>query len=98
FAPGRLTIAQRRGCSGRSGMNLSHKIRKLFSRQALESLWEHAGRLTHPVNARRILAGIDRQTFATLREQHPHKPNSPRINRFEDASYWIGINVERAQA
>lgn len=78
-------------------MKFSHKVRKLFSREALESLWEHAGRLTHPVNAGRILRTVDRNQFATLREKFPHKPNSPRINRFEDADYWIGINVERAQ-
>ena len=78
-------------------MKLSHKIQKLFSREALESLREHAGRWTHPVNSNRILATIDRSKFATLRQRFPYKETSPRINRFEDASYWIGINVERAQ-
>jgi SAM-dependent methyltransferase len=78
-------------------MKLSHKIRKLFSREIVESLWEHAGRWTHPVNSNRILAKLDRNEFASLRERYPHKATSPRINRFEDADYWIGINVERAQ-
>src|SRR5262245_42399985 len=41
-------------------VRLSHKFQKLFSRDAAESLWEHACRLTHPVSARRILARIDR--------------------------------------
>ncbi len=78
-------------------MKLSHKVKKLFSRDVLESLQEHTARWTHPVNSDRILATIDRAEFATLRERFPYKETSPRINRFEDAPYWIGINVERAQ-
>jgi SAM-dependent methyltransferase len=78
-------------------VRLSRKIEKLFSFDVLESLWEHAGRLTHPVNARRILGTIDRERMSKLREQFPYKSTSPRINRFEDADYWVGINVERAQ-
>jgi SAM-dependent methyltransferase len=78
-------------------MRFSHKIQKLFSREVLESFWEHAGRWTHPVNSDRILASVNRKEFAMLRERYPYKATSPRINRFEDADYWIGINVERAQ-
>jgi SAM-dependent methyltransferase len=78
-------------------MKLSNKIRKLFSREALESLREHASRWMHPVDSGRILATIDRAEFSKLRERYPYKETSPRINRFEDADYWVGINVERAQ-
>jgi SAM-dependent methyltransferase len=78
-------------------MRFSHKIQKLFSKEILESLWEHAGRWTHPVNSDRILASVNRKEFAMLRERYPYKATSPRINRFEDADYWVGINVERAQ-
>ena len=63
----------------------------------LESLWEHASRLTHPVNAGRILATVDREKMSKLREQYPFKSTSPKINRFEDADYWVAVNVERAQ-
>jgi SAM-dependent methyltransferase len=78
-------------------VRLSRKVQKLFSPEVLESLWEHAGRWTHPVNARRILEKLDREEFAKLRERYPFRPNSLQINRFEDVDYWIGINVERAQ-
>jgi len=78
-------------------VQLSRKFQKLFSFEGLESFWEHASRWTHPVNPDRILATIDRPEFARLRERYPYRPNSARINRFEDAEYWIGINVERAQ-
>jgi len=78
-------------------MKLSHKLQKLFSREAFESLREHASRWMHPVNSDRILATIDRAEFSKLRERYPYKETSPRINRFEDADYWVGINVERAQ-
>jgi SAM-dependent methyltransferase len=78
-------------------MRLSRKIQKLFSREALESLWEHGGRSLHPVSARRILATIDREKMQRLREQYPYREKSPRINRFEDADYWVAVNVERAQ-
>jgi SAM-dependent methyltransferase len=78
-------------------VKFSHKIKKLFSRDVLESLTEHAARWTHPVDAGRILATVDRAEFSTLRQRFPYKETSPRINRFEDADYWVGINVERAQ-
>jgi SAM-dependent methyltransferase len=76
-------------------MRLSRKVRKLFSRELLESFWEHAGRRMHPVNVRRILATIDCTELARLRERYP--PRAVSLNRFEDAHYWVGINVERAQ-
>jgi len=31
-------------------MNLSRKVQKLLTAEALESLWEHAKRWTHPVD------------------------------------------------
>jgi SAM-dependent methyltransferase len=78
-------------------MRVSRKFQKLFSIDAIESLWEHACRWTHPVNARRILAILDRSELARLREQYPYRPNARKINAYENATYWIGINVERAQ-
>src|SRR6266481_7068579 len=78
-------------------MRLSHKIRKLFSVQALESVWEHSVRLLHPVSARKILATVDREELTRLRENYPYRLNARRINRHEDAAYWVPVNVERAQ-
>lgn len=54
-------------------------------------------RLLHPVSARKILATVDREKMRRLREQYPFRPGSPQINRFEDADYWVAVNVERAQ-
>jgi len=78
-------------------VRLSRKFQKLFSRDAAESLWENACRWTHPVNARQILAGIDQTELETLRERYPYRPNARKINAYEDAKYWIGVNVKRAQ-
>ena len=78
-------------------MHLSRKFQKLFSFDAAESFWEHLCRWRHPVSARRILATLDRAEFARLRECYPYRPNARKINAYEDAAYWIGINVERAQ-
>jgi SAM-dependent methyltransferase len=78
-------------------VQLSRKFQKLFSFDAAESLWEHLCRWTHPVSTRRILATLDRAQFARLRECYPYRPNARKINAYEDAAYWIGINVERAQ-
>ena len=78
-------------------MRVSRKFQKLFSVNAAKSLWEHACRWTHPVNARRILATLDRSELAKLRAQYPYRPNARKINAYENAAYWIGINVERAQ-
>jgi len=81
----------------RFDVRLSRKFQKLFSRDAAESLWENTCRWTHPVNSRRILAGIDRIELESLRERYPYRPNARKINAYEDAAYWIGVNVKRAQ-
>jgi SAM-dependent methyltransferase len=78
-------------------MRFSRKLRKLFSKELLDSAWEHLCRATHPVNRQRISAGLDRTRFEQLREKYPYRPGSPQINRFEDVLYWLDINVERAQ-
>ncbi len=78
-------------------MQFSRKFQKLFSFDAAESLWEHACRWTHPVNARRILATIDEAELARLREYYPYRPNARKINAYENAACWIDINVEYAQ-
>ena len=78
-------------------MRLSRKFQKLFAFDWLQSLWEHACRWIHPVSSRRILATLDRTEFANLRERYPYRPDARKINAYEDAAYWIGINVERAQ-
>ena len=78
-------------------MRLSQKIQKLFSVDAGQSLWEHLSRSAHPVNAKRILATIDRSELERLRERYPYRPNARKINAYEDAAYWIGVNIKRAQ-
>src|SRR5260370_7684060 len=78
-------------------MRVSRKFQKLLSADAVESLWEHVCRWTHPVSSRRILATLDRSELARLREAYPYRPNARRINAYENAARWIGINVEHAQ-
>ncbi len=78
-------------------VRISDKIQKLLSPKAWQSLWEHLVRTTHPVDADRILATIDQKAMKQLRERFPRRPDSPPINRFEDAGEWIGVSVERAQ-
>ncbi len=78
-------------------MRLSRKIEKLFSLDAVQSLCEHACRWTHPVSARQILATIDRAELERLRKHYPYRPNARRINAYEDAAYWIGVNVKHVQ-
>ena len=80
-----------------SGVRLSHKVRKLFSVDALLSLSEHIARRTHPVSASRIAATVDQAALDNLREKYPRRADSPKINRFEDARYWIRINLKRVQ-
>ena len=78
-------------------MRLTRKFQKLFTRDAAESLWEHARRWTHPVSSRRILATIDKAELVKLREHYPYRPNARKINAYEDANYWVGVNVKRVQ-
>jgi len=91
-----------RPCLSRTSLHryrvrLSRKFRKLLSLDAGQSLWEHVCRSTHPVSARRILGTIDRTELERLRERYPYRPNARKINAYEDAAYWIGVNVKRAQ-
>ena len=78
-------------------VRLSQKLQKLLSLDAGQSLWEHVCRSTHPVSARRILGTIDRAQLERLRDCYPYRPNARKINAYEDAKYWIGVNVKRAQ-
>jgi SAM-dependent methyltransferase len=78
-------------------VRLSQKLQKLLSLDAGQSLWEHVCRSTHPVSARRILGTIDRAELERLRDCYPYRPNARKINAYEDAKYWIGVNVKRAQ-
>ncbi len=78
-------------------MRFSRKFQKLFSRDAVQSLWEHASRWTHPVSSRRVLATIDRAELERLREGYPYRANARKINAYEDAAYWIEVNVKRVQ-
>ncbi len=78
-------------------VRLSRKLEKLFSIDAVQSLWEHICRWTHPVNARRILATIDQEELERLRRHYPYRPNARRINAYEDAAYWIGVNIKHVQ-
>ena len=78
-------------------MRATRKLAKLLSLDALQSLSEHAARWTHPVSAKKILATIDQAALDRLREKYPRHPDSPKINRFEDAEYWIRPNLKRVQ-
>ena len=78
-------------------VRLSQKFQKLFTRDAIESLWEHARRWTHPVSSRRILGTIERAELVRLREGYPYRSNARKINAYEDANYWVGVNVKRIQ-
>src|SRR5436305_1303 len=78
-------------------VRLSQKFQKLFTRDAAESLWEHVYRWMHPVSPRRILGTIDQAELVRLREDYPYRPNARKINAYEDADYWVGVNVKRVQ-
>ena len=78
-------------------MNLGRKVQKLFTAEALESLWDHAKRWTHPVDEKKIRNGIDRKAWDDLRTRYPRRADAPRINRFSDVDHWLKINIERAQ-
>jgi SAM-dependent methyltransferase len=81
----------------RFGVRLSRKFQKLFSVDAVQSLWEHICRWTHPVSAQRILATIDQAELERLRKHYPYRPNARRINAYEDAAYWVGVNIKHIQ-
>ena len=78
-------------------MRLSRKLEKLFSLDGVQSLWEHICRSTHPVSARRVLATIDQAELKRLRKHAPYRPNARKINAYEDAAYWIGVNIKHLQ-
>jgi len=78
-------------------MKFSRKLQKLFSVEALESLWEHARRWTHPLNAQQFLDRIDPAAWKRLRDLYPYRSDARKINQYDDAAYWMQVNVERVQ-
>jgi len=78
-------------------VRFARKIDKLFSIELFQSLWEHLRRSTHPISARKILATIDREKLAALPERYPPRAGARKINAYEDAVYWVGVNVRRVQ-
>jgi SAM-dependent methyltransferase len=78
-------------------VRFSRKIDKLFSPDLLPSAWEHLCRWTHPISTRKILATIDRDKLTALPEHYPARPGARKINAYEDAVYWVGVNVRRVQ-
>jgi len=78
-------------------MNLSRKLRKLFTGEALLSAWEHTLRHIHCFDVNRVLATLDPMAWVDFRKRYPVGPEYPSINKFADAAYWIEISVERAQ-
>jgi len=78
-------------------VRVAHKVQKLFSTDTLLSLSEHIARRTHPVSVSSILSTIDQEALDDLRQKYPRHPDSPKINQFEDARYWVRINLKRVQ-
>jgi SAM-dependent methyltransferase len=78
-------------------VRFSRKIDKLFSIELFQSFWEHLCRGTHPISARKILATIDREKLVALAERYPPRAGARKINAYEDAVYWVGVNVRRVQ-
>ncbi|MFN2541037.1 MAG: class I SAM-dependent methyltransferase [Chthoniobacterales bacterium] len=78
-------------------MRLSRKVEKLFSPELLQSGWEHLCRWTHPISARKILGSIDTTELSRLAERYPPRAGARKINAYEDAAYWVGVNVRRVQ-
>jgi SAM-dependent methyltransferase len=78
-------------------VRFSRKIDKLFSLELFQSVWEHLCRGTHPISARKILATIDREKLVALAERYPPRAGARKINAYEDAVYWVGVNVRRVQ-
>jgi SAM-dependent methyltransferase len=78
-------------------VQFSRKFQKLFSTDAAQSLLEHVCRWTHPVSSQQVLATIDRAELERLRERYPFRPGARKINAYEDAAYWIDVNVKRVQ-
>jgi SAM-dependent methyltransferase len=78
-------------------VRFSRKIDKLFSRELLPSVWEHLCRWTHPISTRKILATIDHDKLTALPEHYPARAGARKINAYEDAVYWVGVNVRRVQ-
>jgi SAM-dependent methyltransferase len=79
------------------GVRLARKIRKLFSLDALASLWQHTARATHPVNASRVLDTIDRNEVSRIAEAYPRRAGARGINAWDDVAYWINLSIGRAQ-
>jgi len=85
-------------------MRFSHKLAKMFHPRALRSAKQHLGRFfltrrfVFRFDAERIVASIDREKFAAIRERHAVENPGPTWPKYLDLKKWIEINVRRVRA
>ena len=81
-------------------MNFGRKLQKTFQLDGLLSAWEHCRRWSHPVDLQPMLAALDPQKLARLRQRYFDPGHPIEVGddaKWVKAKYWLRVNIERAQ-
>jgi SAM-dependent methyltransferase len=81
-------------------MRLSHKIKKLFNRDAYESAKATLRRMSYPLDARPFIDAIDRDAFNIIKEKY-FNPNDgvcpKKYQKYLNLENWMRTNVKRVR-
>jgi SAM-dependent methyltransferase len=84
-------------------MRFSHKLAKIFQPRGLRSAKQHLGRifltrrLVFRFDVEQIVASIDREKFAEIRNRHAVDNPGPTWPKYLDLKKWMEINLRRVR-
>jgi SAM-dependent methyltransferase len=76
-------------------VKLSHKLRKLFSREGRTRAWRRFQRKLHPIPLRPLLAQIDQNRLREIQARYARSPAHP--SKYAEVERWMKLNIERVQ-
>ena len=76
-------------------MNLSHKIAKLFRREAHTRAWRRLQRKLHPIPLAPLLRRLDQARMRDIQTRYASSP--VQVSKYANVPQWMKTNIERVQ-
>ena len=78
-------------------MRFSHKIRKLFNRDAFDSAKATLLRLSYRLDAQPFIEAIDREAFEAIKARHFNPKDGVSPKKYLNLENWMRTNVKRVR-
>lgn len=78
-------------------MDLRHRLSKLVNGAALRSFRNYTYRRLHPIRVEEVLAEINQEALARIREEYAVPGELMHWPKYVDAPRWLRLNIRRAQ-